>query len=42
MARKTILVVDDQGHIMELAQLCLEQAGFWGESASGAEVSIAP
>jgi DNA-binding response OmpR family regulator len=39
MAKETILVVDDERHIVELAQLYLEQAGFLVESArDGQEV----
>jgi DNA-binding response OmpR family regulator len=33
MAEKTILVVDDEDHIVELAQMYLEQAGYRVESA---------
>lgn len=40
MAKETILVVDDEPHIVELAQMYLEQAGFSVESASDGQEAL--
>jgi DNA-binding response OmpR family regulator len=40
MAKETILVVDDERHIVELAQMYLEQAGFSVESASDGQEAL--
>lgn len=40
MAKETILVVDDEHHIVELAQLYLEQAGFYVESAGDGQEAL--
>jgi len=40
MAKETILVVDDERHIVELAQMYLEQAGFRVESAPDGEAAL--
>jgi DNA-binding response OmpR family regulator len=40
MARETILVVDDERHIVELAQLYLEQAGYRVESAGNGKEAL--
>jgi DNA-binding response OmpR family regulator len=40
MAKETILVVDDEHHIVELAQMYLEQAGFSVESAEDGQEAL--
>ncbi|MGD9144066.1 MAG: response regulator transcription factor [Anaerolineae bacterium] len=40
MAKETILVVDDERHIVELAQMYLEQAGFVVESAGDGQEAL--
>jgi len=40
MAKETILVVDDERHIVELAQMYLEQAGFIVASASDGQEAL--
>jgi DNA-binding response OmpR family regulator len=40
MAKETILVVDDEQHIVELAQMYLEQAGFSVESAGDGQEAL--
>lgn len=40
MAKETILVVDDERHIVELAQMYLEQAGFIVESAGNGQEAL--
>ncbi len=40
MAKETILVVDDERHIVELARLYLEQAGYWVESAGDGQEAL--
>lgn len=40
MARETILVVDDERHIVELAQLYLEQAGYHVEDAADGQEAL--
>jgi DNA-binding response OmpR family regulator len=40
MAKEKILVVDDEPHIVELAQMYLEQAGFSVESASDGQEAL--
>jgi len=40
MAKETILVVDDEHHIVELAQIYLEQAGFSVESAEDGQEAL--
>ncbi|MEJ2212322.1 MAG: response regulator transcription factor [Anaerolineae bacterium] len=41
MANETILVVDDEPHIVELARLYLEQAGYRVESAADGQAALA-
>ncbi len=40
MAKETILVVDDEQHIVELAQMYLEQAGYSVESAADGQEAL--
>jgi DNA-binding response OmpR family regulator len=40
MANETILVVDDEQHIVELAQIYLEQAGYRVEGASDGKEAL--
>lgn len=40
MAKETILVVDDEPHIVELARLYLEQAGYRVESAADGQAAL--
>ena len=41
MSQETILVVDDESHIVELAQMYLEQAGYSIESAGDGQEALA-
>ncbi|MFN2227378.1 MAG: response regulator, partial [Anaerolineae bacterium] len=40
MANETILVVDDEPHIVELARMYLEQAGYRVESAADGQAAL--